>query len=72
MPLAMTQKQFAHHIRCDVKVINRIVNDRSAVTPSMALKLGAAFRTSAGFWLNVQNACDLFRARTRSSPSQRR
>ncbi len=61
-PLAMTQKQLADHIGCDVKVINRIVNDRSAVTPSMALKLGAAFRTTAGFWLNAQKTCDLFRA----------
>ena len=61
-PLAMTQKQLADHVGCDVKVINRIVNGRSAVTPAMALRLGAAFRTSPGFWLNAQQACDLYRA----------
>ena len=61
-PLQMTQKQLADHIGCDVKVINRIVNGRSVVTPAMALNLGAAFRTSPGFWLNAQKACDLFRA----------
>ena len=61
-PLGLTQKQLADHVGCDVKVINRIVNGRSAVTPAMALRLGAAFRTSPGFWLNAQKACDLHRA----------
>ncbi len=61
-PLEMTQRKLAEHIGCDVKVINRIVNDRCAVTPHMALRLGAAFRTSPGFWLNAQKACDLYRA----------
>jgi len=28
----------------------------------MAVKLGAAFRTSAEFWLNAQTAVDLYRA----------
>ncbi len=61
-PLGMTQKQLADHLGCDVKVINRIVNDRSTVTPAMALKLGAAFRTTPELWLNAQRAVDLHRA----------
>jgi len=62
IPLGMTQKQLAGHLGCDVKVINRIVNGRSSVTAEMALKLGATFRTSAGFWLNAQKAVDLHQA----------
>jgi len=31
-PLGMTQKQLADHLGCDVKVVNRIVNGRAAVT----------------------------------------
>lgn len=61
-PLGMTQKQLAGHLGCDVKVINRIVNGHSAVTASMALRLGAALGTSPGFWLNAQKAVDLHRA----------
>ena len=61
-PLGMTQQQLANHIGCDVKVINRIINGRSAVSAEMALKLGAALRTSPGFWLNAQKAVDLYRA----------
>ena len=61
-PLALTQKQLADHLDCDVKVINRIVNGRSALTAAMAMKLGAAFRTTPEFWLNAQKAVDLYRA----------
>jgi antitoxin HigA-1 len=61
-PLGLTQRRLAAHLGCDVKVINRIVNDRTSVTPEMALKLGAAFRTSPEFWLNAQKAVDLHRA----------
>ena len=64
-PFAMTQQQLAEHLSCDVKVINRIVNGRSSLTAEMALKLGAAFRTTAEFWLNAQRAVDLHRAGTR-------
>lgn len=63
VPLKMTQKQLADHIDCDVKVINRLVNERTAVTAEMALKLGAALRTTADFWLNAQKAVDLYEAR---------
>ncbi|MGE5346774.1 MAG: HigA family addiction module antitoxin, partial [Acidithiobacillales bacterium] len=47
---------------CDVKVVNRIINGRCAVTAEMALKLGAAFRTSPDFWMNAQKAVDLYEA----------
>ena len=62
LPLGMTQKQLADHLGCDVKVINRIINGRTSVTAEMALKLGAAFRTSPEFWLNAQKAVDLHQA----------
>jgi antitoxin HigA-1 len=61
-PMGLTQRQLAQHLVCDVKVINRIVNGRTSITPEMALKLGAAFRTSPEFWLNAQKAVDLHRA----------
>jgi antitoxin HigA-1 len=61
-PLGLTQRQLADHIGCEVKVINRIVNGRTSVTPEMALKLGAAFRTTPEFWLNAQKSVDLYSA----------
>ena len=62
MPMKLTQKQLADHVDCDIKVINRIINGRTSVTAEMAVKLGAAFRTTAEFWLNAQQAVDLFLA----------
>jgi addiction module HigA family antidote len=62
LPLGMTQRQLAGHLGCDLKVINRIINSRTSVTAEMALKLGAAFRTSPEFWLNAQKAVDLHQA----------
>ena len=56
VPLGLSQKALADHLGCDVKVVNRIVNGRCAVTAEMALKLGAAFRTSPDFWMNAQRA----------------
>lgn len=62
-PLEMTQKQLADHIGCNVKVINRIVNEKSSVTVEMALRLGAALNTSPEFWLNAQKAVDIYIAK---------
>jgi len=64
-PLEMSQKELADHIGQDVKVINRIVNGRSAVTAEVALKLAATFRTTPEFWLNAQKAVDLHAARAK-------
>ncbi|MBN1606811.1 MAG: HigA family addiction module antidote protein [Polyangiaceae bacterium] len=65
VPLGMSQKELADHIGQDVKVINRIVNGRSAVTAEVALKLAATFRTTPEFWLNAQKAVDLYAARSK-------
>jgi antitoxin HigA-1 len=61
-PLGMTQRELAEHLGCDVKVVNRIVNGRTSVTAEMAIRLGAALRMSPEFWLNAQQAVDIYRA----------
>lgn len=70
-PLGISQKELADHIHCDYKVINRIVNERSSLTPEIAAKLGLAFETSPEFWLNAQAAMDLWKIhlKKRSIPS---
>jgi len=64
-PLRMTQKELADHLGCDVKVVNRIVNGRTSVTAEMAIRLGAALRMSPEFWLNAQQAVDIYHAARR-------
>ena len=61
IPLGITQKKLAEHLRCDFKVINRIINEKAHVTPALALKLAAALNTTPDFWLNAQKAMDLYK-----------
>lgn len=61
-PLGLSQKTLADHIGCDVKVINRLVNGRTGLTAAMAIKLAATFNTSPEFWLNAQEAVDIYEA----------
>ncbi len=63
-PLAITQNQLAEHISCDVTIIDRIIQNKSSVTPVLAIKLSDTFITTPEFWLNAQQAVDIFRART--------
>ena len=62
-PLKITQRQLAEHLSCDVKVINRIVNGRTSISAELAIRLARALNTSAEFWLNAQQAVDVFNAR---------
>ena len=64
-PLGITQKQLADHIGCDVKVINRIINNKTSISAEMAVKLASTFNTSPQFWLNAQQAVDLYIAAKR-------
>ena len=60
--LGISQKQLADHIGCDIKIINRIVNNRTSVSAEMAVKLASSLNTSAQFWLNAQQAVDIYNA----------
>ena len=62
VPMGLTQKELAEHIGCDIKVINRIINERTSVTAEMALKLSSTFKTTPDFWLNAQKAVDIYSA----------
>jgi addiction module HigA family antidote len=39
-----------------------VINEKSVVTPEMALRLGRLFGNGADFWLNLQRSYDLHRA----------
>lgn len=65
VPMGLTQKELADHIGCDIKVINRIINQRTSVTAEMALKLASTFKTTPDFWLNAQKAIDVYSASQR-------
>jgi addiction module HigA family antidote len=61
-PLNLTQGVLAEALDVDRTTINEIVNNRRAITPEMALRLGHAFSTTPEYWLNLQLAVDLYDA----------
>ena len=61
-PLSMTITDLAKVLGVSRKTLSKIVNERGAVTPDMALRLSRAFDTSPDLWLNLQKNYDLWYA----------
>ena len=61
-PMQISQAALAKHIEVDYKVINRVVNGRSSLTPDIALRLSKVLGTSSEFWLNLQQKVDIYEA----------
>ncbi|MFH1350269.1 MAG: HigA family addiction module antitoxin [Pseudomonadota bacterium] len=61
-PLSMTITGLANVLGVSRKTLSKIVNERGAITPDMALRLSRAFDTSPDLWLNLQENFDLWQA----------
>ena len=59
-PLGLSVTTLAAHLGVSRKTLSSIVNERSGVTSSMALRLSRAFSTSAELWFNMQRSFDLW------------
>lgn len=66
LPLSVTIKDMAATLGVSRKTLSKIINERGAITPDMALRLSRAFDTAPGFWLNLQKNFDLWQAETKS------
>ena len=63
--LGMTKTEFADRLGVSRQTVHDILAERQAVTPEMAVRLGALFGNGPGVWVRMQVAHDLWRA-TRS------
>ena len=61
-PLKLSIGYLAEALGVSRKTISKLINERGAVTPEMALRLSIAFKTSAQLWLNLQQNYDLWHA----------
>lgn len=61
-PLGITQVQLAQMIKVPFQRVNLIVNGRRGITPDTALRLSHLLGTTPDFWLNLQQAWDLYEA----------
>lgn len=58
----LTQDKLAHEIGVSFQTINMIVNGKRAISADVALRLARRFDLTPQFWLNMQNAVDLYLA----------
>lgn len=70
-PLNITVSAAARGLNVSRKTLYKVLNERGAVTPDMALRLSKAFRTTPELWLNLQRNYDLWRATHESRAWQR-
>lgn len=61
--LEITITQAALKLGISRQSLSEIINGKTGITPSMALKLAKAFGTTPEFWLNMQQKYDLAQAR---------
>ncbi|MCK4797928.1 MAG: HigA family addiction module antidote protein [Spirochaetes bacterium] len=59
-PLSLTISEVANDLGVSRKTISKIVNEKAAITPDIALRLSKAFNTSPELWLNMQTNYDLW------------
>jgi addiction module HigA family antidote len=62
VPLRITQKDAAERLRMSYPRMNEIVKGKRAVTPDTALRFAKFTGTEPEFWLNLQQAVDLWDA----------
>jgi addiction module HigA family antidote len=66
LPLSITIKDMAETLGVSRKTLSKIINERGAITPDMALRLSRAFDTTPDFWMNLQKNFDLWHAEKNS------
>lgn len=71
-PLKMKPAQLAREIHVSAPTVNEIVRERRAITAEMAVLLARFFDTTEQFWLNLQSAYDVHKAKSQLSGTLKR
>ena len=61
-PLGITQLELAKRLGVPVQRINTLINGKRGVTAETAVLLAKELKTTPEFWMNLQNAVDLYEA----------
>jgi addiction module HigA family antidote len=64
-PHSVSVTQFADHCGLSRKHVSNIVHGSASITPETAERFARVLGTTAQFWLNAQNAVDLWDAEQR-------
>ncbi|MBI1388089.1 MAG: HigA family addiction module antidote protein [bacterium] len=71
-PSGLSQNALAKAIGVPANRINAIVRGQRSITADTDLRLSRFFGLSEGYWLRLQNACDIMEAQRISGDSIRR
>ena len=63
--LGLSINAFAKKLKVSPSTIQRIVSEKAAISPEMALRLSATIGSSARLWLQLQADYDLWQVRKR-------
>jgi antitoxin HigA-1 len=66
-PLGVTITQAAKALGVERQTLNNLVNEHSAVSPEMAIRLSKAFGSTPEMWLGLQMQYDLAQAEKNAS-----
>jgi antitoxin HigA-1 len=61
-PLGITHAEAAGRMGISLNRLNELVRGKRGVTADTALRLARLLKTTPEFWLNLQNASDLYEA----------
>ena len=62
-PMKLSQVELAHRMGVPVQRVNTLINGKRDMTAETAILLGRVLRTTPEFWMNLQDALDLYEAR---------
>jgi addiction module HigA family antidote len=62
VPLSISITDLANILGVSRKTASKIVNERGAISPDMALRLSRVFSTTLNLWLDLQQEYDLWQA----------
>lgn len=62
-PLKLSVTDGAKVLGVTRQALNNLVNEKAGISPEMAIRLEKAFGSEADFWLRLQTAYDLAKAR---------
>ena len=62
VPMGLSQVELAKKMNVSVQRVNTIINGRRDMTAETAVLLSRVLKTSVEFWMNLQVACDIYKA----------
>lgn len=61
-PLDISVTDAAAHLGVTRQALSRLINEKSGISPEMAIRLAKAFSTSPDYWMNLETQYELWQA----------